>query len=230
MVFALGFFLMIAVHFAGRKLDFPFEERSRHIANTIIVIFIWLIVTMIAAMSGKLANFSVLPPPIFLFITPALITAVVLTLFKKTGTFLKAIGPFWLVYIQSFRVLMEFILWELYRYNVIPKQMTFEGRNFDILIGLSAPLVAFMCFNSKKWSPKVALVWNFVGLAVLANIAIVALLSTPTPFRYFMNEPANTAIFYFPFVWLPTFVVPFAVLMHLLSIRQLLMRDAKPTS
>lgn len=215
---------MIAVHFAGRKLNFPFEERSRHIANTIIVVFIWLMVTMIVAMRGSLADFSAMPPRIFLFIAPALVTAVVLTFFKKTGTFLKAIGPFWLIYIQSFRVLMEFILWELYRYQVIPKQMTFEGQNFDIVIGLTAPLIAFMCFNSKKWSPKVAIVWNIAGLAVLANIAVVALLSTPTPFRYFTNEPANTVIFYFPFVWLPTFVVPFAVLMHLLSLRQLLMK------
>jgi len=66
------------------------------------------------------------------------------------------------------------------------------------------------------------LLWNIVGLLVLANIVVVAVLSTPYPFRYFMNEPGNTIVFNFPFVWLPSFVVPFALLLHLISIRRLI--------
>ena len=103
--------------------------------------------------------------------------------------------------------------------------MTFAGGNYDILIGLSAPVVAYYCFNKKSWSPRVALLWNFAGLLLLANIVAIAILSTPYPFRHFMNEPANTIVFYFPFVWLPSVLVPFALLLHLLSIKRLM---AKP--
>jgi hypothetical protein len=38
-----------------------------------------------------------------------------------------------------------------------------------------------------------------------------------------MNEPANTVIAYFPFVWLPGFVVPVAYTLHLLSIKKCLL-------
>ena len=99
--------------------------------------------------------------------------------------------------------------------------MTFEGRNFDILVGITAPFIAYYCFVKKSWPLKVALVWNIAGVLLLANIVIVAVLSTPYPFRQFMNEPANTVIFSFPFVWLPGFVVPFALLLHLIAIRRL---------
>jgi hypothetical protein len=61
-------------------------------------------------------------------------------------------------------------------------------------------------------------------MAILLNIVIVAVLSTPVPFRVFMNEPANTVILSFPFVWLPTVVVPIAFLGHIASLRQILSR------
>jgi hypothetical protein len=82
--------------------------------------------------------------------------------------------------------------------------------------------VAYYCFNKKSWSPKVAIVWNIAGLLLLANIVVIAILSTPFPFRVFMNDPANTIVFYFPFIWLPSVAVPFALLLHLISLRRLL--------
>ena len=46
----------------------------------------------------------------------------------------------------------------------------------------------------------------------------------PTPFRVFMKEPANTVVMKFPFILLPTFLVPLAYGLHFLSLRQLLMK------
>jgi hypothetical protein len=48
-----------------------------------------------------------------------------------------------------------------------------------------------------------------------------AILSAPTPFRVLASDPPNTFMAYFPYVLLPAFLVPCALLMHLLSIRQL---------
>ena len=135
----------------------------------------------------------------------------------------EQVDQFWLIYPQSFRIVVELILFLLYRYKAVPVQMTFEGLlNFDILAGLTAPFVAYYCFRKKTWSPRVALVWNIISLMLLINIMVIAALSTPYHFRYFMNEPVNIIPFYFPFVWLPTFVVPFAFFLHVLSIKRLL--------
>jgi hypothetical protein len=102
--------------------------------------------------------------------------------------------------------------------------MTFEGRNWDILVGLTAPLVALVL--TRKPLLGFAKLWNIAGLLILGNIVGVALLSAPLPFRVFLNEPANTIIAEFPFVWLPSVLVPIAYTLHLLSWRQLMRRAA----
>jgi hypothetical protein len=71
---------------------------------------------------------------------------------------------------------------------------------------------------SKKW----IVAWNLLGIILLFNIVGIALLSAPTPFRYFMNEPANTIAATFPFILLPGFLVPLAYGLHFLSLRQLM--------
>jgi hypothetical protein len=182
----------------------------------------WLVLTGILAQSGFLAVFNTLPPRLLVILLPPIVLIVVLTLSSRFTQLLQRIPPGWLIGIQSFRVLMEIILWMCFLDDVIPVQMTFEGRNFDILVGLTAPIVMYFCFVKKVWSPKVAIAWNVGGLIILANIVIVAILSAPVPFRVFMNEPANTFIAHLPFVWLPAFVVPVAYWMHILSIKQLL--------
>jgi hypothetical protein len=57
---------------------------------------------------------------------------------------------------------------------------------------------------------------------LLMNIVTIAVLSMPTPFRQFMNEPANEIVATFPFVYLPGVLVVLAFAFHAFSLRQLL--------
>jgi len=43
--------------------------------------------------------------------------------------------------------------------------------------------------------------------------------SMPTPLRHFQNEPPNTFVTYFPYIWLPTYLVQVAWMSHLLIFR-----------
>ncbi len=221
LVFTIAFIILIAVYVTSRRAELPFEERRNNFGISLVFVSIWLIFMLIIASSGFLSDYTSFPPHILLIVLPPFLFLLLLMMAKQFNDLTEQFNVFWLVYAQSFRILMEFILWLLYRYHVIPVQMTFEGRNFDILVGITAPLIAYYCFVKKSWPLKVALVWNIAGVLLLANIVIVAVLSTPYPFRQFMNEPANTVIFSFPFVWLPGFVVPFALLLHLIAIRRL---------
>ncbi len=224
LIFAIAFLIIISVYVCNKRLKLPFEDGRRNFTVSLIIVFVWLVFTLIVSLSGFLLDFQAMPPRIFLVVLPPLIIILMLFLAKGFHATSAPLDTFWLVYAQSFRILIEFILALLYRYKVIPVQMTYEGRNYDILIGITAPLVAYYCFNKKSWPPWVALVWNFLGLLSLFNIVGIAMLSTPYPFRLFMNEPANTIIFYFPFVWLPAVAVPFALLLHLMAIRRLLIK------
>ena len=44
--------------------------------------------------------------------------------------------------------------------------------------------------------------FNLVGFGLLLNVGAIAVLSSPFPFRVFMNEPAVLLVFNFPYGWI----------------------------
>jgi len=137
--------------------------------------------------------------------------------FKKV---VSNIPPSALVYAQSFRIYVEIVLWLLLVESVLPVQMTFEGYNFDVLVGITALVMGYLV-QKKLVSNRVLLWWNIGGIILVSTIVTIAILSFPGATRLFMNEPANTVVSYMPFIWLPAFVVPMAYFLHLASIVQL---------
>lgn len=226
LVFTLLYLILTALYKASINTGRTKNQATYFTLYTAIALLIWLLVLAILADKNVLNDFNAFPPRMLLVLGPPLFTIVLLSAMKRSLKLLNAIPIYYLIYFQTFRVAMELILWMLYRENIIPVQMTFEGRNYDILIGLSALFSAFyykqgvVFFKSKMY----LIVWNVAGILVLTNIVIIAILSAPFPFRQFMNEPANTIIAYFPFVWLPGFVVPAAFLAHIFSLKQVLSR------
>lgn len=105
--------------------------------------------------------------------------------------------------------------------------MTFEGRNFDILAGLSAPVVAWFGYHKQKLSKAALLGWNIICLGLLLNIVINAILSAPFPFQQFAFDQPDVAILHFPYTWLPGFIVPAVLLAHLVNIRLLWKKQYK---
>ena len=179
----------------------------------------WLAITGWLAWSGTLA-FGALPPPVMVLVTVAIGLTTWLGLSRYGTLLVERAGLGFLIGFQVFRVLVEIALWLGHREGFVPVQMTWEGRNLDVLTGLTAPLAAHYAQAGKL--PRVAiLVWNIAGLALLVNIVLVAILSMPTPLRVFMNEPANRFVATWPHVWLPVFLVPAAWLGHLLVFRWL---------
>lgn len=71
------------------------------------------------------------------------------------------------------------------------------------------------------WALALAVVWNVAGIAILANIVAHALVSAPTPFQALRLEPPTTVIATVPYIWLPGFLVPLALSLHLASLRTL---------
>ena len=128
---------------------------------------------------------------------------------------------------NPFRIPMEIFLWLGFIAGFVPPQMTFEWLNFDIIVGITALMGGFTFFGRGRYRRFEAIIWNIFGILLLANIVLIAFLSAPFPFRVFMNEPANTMVAYFPFIWIPGFIVPFALAMHLFSLKQLILNKER---
>ncbi len=132
----------------------------------------------------------------------------------------------WLTLLHVLRIPVEIVLYLLFVHKAIPRVMTLGGRNLDILAGLTAPFIYYFGFVKYRLPVKFILAWNLISLVLLLNIVLIAVLSMPSPFQQFGYGQPNIALFYFPFVWLPGFLVPLVMFAHLVSIRQLLLRKS----
>jgi hypothetical protein len=61
-------------------------------------------------------------------------------------------------------------------------------------------------------------VFNLIGLGLLINIVTIAVLSLPTPMQRFGFDRPNIAVLYFPYVLLPTVIVPIVLFAHLAAL------------
>ena len=66
------------------------------------------------------------------------------------------------------------------------------------------------------------LIWNLICSALLINVVATVALSVPSPFQQLAFEQPNIAILYFPFVWLPSVVVPIVLIAHVAAIGRLI--------
>ena len=196
--------------------------RQAQWSSTIIiaVLFLYLVIPALLARSGVLNSYDPPPPALLLLLGQTVLTAVIM--FSSRGTALAsnlALGS--VVLLQAFRMVVEWLLHRLYLEGVVPVQMTYAGRNFDIVTGVTGLLLGVLLVRGRILPRGVIVAWNILGLALLVNIVGVAALSTPVPFRAFTEGPPNLLPSTLPWIWLPSFLVQVAFGSHLLVFRML---------
>lgn len=185
------------------------------------IVVAYLVVPGVLARAGLLDRYAPLPaPPIALILGLSTVT-VYLALSGFGARIAASVGVASLVGFQSFRIVVEWLLHRLHGEGVIPVQMTWSGRNFDVVSGLTAAALGLWLSRRRAAPRRVLLAWNVLGLVLLANIVVIAVLSTPVPFRRFADDPPNLLPSTFPFVWLPSFLVQLALFGHLALFRRL---------
>jgi hypothetical protein len=174
---------------------------------------IWGVLVSAWSLSGIMGNFENFPFNFAPVIVIPLAAIIYVTFSQSLKEILQNIPVENLIRLQSFRFFVEIMLWLLFLDNFIPVQMTFEGRNLDILAGITAPIIASLAARGKI-ARGALIAWNLICLAFLVNIVTIAILSTPSPVRVFMEEPANRIVTVFPVSWLPGFLVPLAYMLN----------------
>ncbi len=184
---------------------------------------IWLIIQTILTLKNiYIIDTNSFPPKIMSFgIFPTFLTILFLFVTQKGLQFIDSLPLKNLTYLNIVRIPVELVLYWLFLNKTVPQLMTFAGRNFDILAGITSPFVAYFGLRQQKFDRKIILIWNFIALGLLLNIVINAILSAPFAFQKFAFDQPNIAVLNFPFSWLPTFIVPIVLFGHLTSIRQL---------
>lgn len=181
----------------------------------------WIVVQGLAGMAGFYQQTEALPPRFIFLSGPAILFILLLFVTRKGRLFLDSLDTGKLTLLHVARLPVEITLFLLFLSKLVPMSMTFEGSNYDILSGFSAPVIYYGVFVAKKTGRRTLLAWNILCLLLLANIVSIAVLSAPTPFQQLAFEQPNKAVTLFPYVWLPGVVVPLVLLSHLAVIRQL---------
>lgn len=124
-----------------------------------------------------------------------------------------------LVGFQAFRLPLELVLHMWVESGTIPETMTWTGKNWDIVSGITA--LAAVPFAPKHRAAAWAA--NVIGIGLLLNVMRVALLSAPVPFGWNVKPPLLVA-FHLPYAFIGPVCVGGALAGHLVLTRALLRR------
>jgi hypothetical protein len=225
---AFGFVLIAAllivtaiagVHRASRACGDPPAETARLVRRFALALALWVAVISIAAGAGVLTRWHATPPPILLLAAGIVVLGIAIAASPVGDRLARGLPLALLVGYQAFRLPLELLMHRAATDGVMPMQMSYSGRNFDIVTGATAALLGLLLWFRPVPAVVIA-VWNLLGVGLLFNIVGVALLSTPR-FQYFGADRLNTFVAHPPYVLLPGVMVLAAWAGHLIVFRAL---------
>lgn len=181
-----------------------------------------MLFTAALAVSGVLAAPHALPPPMAIMLVVVILGSVRIGRSSAVDAAAHEADVMSLVRLQAFRLPLELLMHHAWTKGIMPKELSFSGYNYDIVTGISAALLAIVSW--KRSIPRLVIwAWNIWGMLCLGCIAVIAIVSSPMV-RGFGAAPehVNTWVLYFPYVWLPTVLVPTAIVGHIVVTRRLL--------
>jgi len=187
----------------------------------LVLLPLWIVFQATLGLGGFYQDQNSIPPTILVFgVLPALLLIVTyFLLFRSSFIEPMPLGPLTLLHVV--RIPVEIVLYWLFIGGQIPEVMTFEGRNFDILSGILAPIVYLTALRRAVPGKGILIAYNIVGLILLVNVVAVAVMSLPTPVQQMAFDQPNRAVLFFPYVWLPTIIVPIVLFSHLAALWKL---------
>jgi hypothetical protein len=203
----------------------PGQRRTTWLA-VMIPYTLWFAIVWSAAVHGVFHT-GVLPPQLPLLplaiILPVLIGAPLLLRSKRMGRVLDAMPLFWLVALQVYRVFGSWALAAWMR-GALPGVFALPAGIGDVLTGILAVPAAIAVAAGTADGRKAAILWNLLGLADFAVAITLGLITSPGRFQLIVPNLPSIGAGAFPAVLTPAFVVPSSILLHALSLRQLVRR------
>jgi hypothetical protein len=164
--------------------------------------------------------------PIAIFL-PLLIGLPFLLRSRRVGELLYATPAAWLIGLQAYRVFGGIFLVAWSR-GGMPGTFALPAGAGDVLVGLLALPAAYLLSVDAPGARRLGIAWNVLGVVDLAIAVGIGIVSAPGPLQLIVPDRPNAQLGTYPMVMIPAFAVPSSILLHALSLRQLLRRK-EPT-
>lgn len=232
MVLKISFILLTLITnlfliFIGFKaIDKTLKKQIAPKALLITLLIAWQVYIYLLSSTDVLLSYDF--PPLFAlaFIIPSFIFTGIFLYWNRNKKWITSIPEHWIIYFQSFRILVETLFVFAFTQGIFNQEVTIEGYNFDMIFAITAPLVAYFVYTKKVISKRLLIQWNCLGIGVLSSVIIVFMISIYKPTVFGGTAPLlPMESMTYPYVLIAGFLMPVAVFLHVLSILQLKKRS-----
>lgn len=208
------------------SVAYQLSHNKKKVFTFPLTLLLWLIAVYFIGETDFYVNYD-LPPRFVIFgIVPSFLLLAFLTLSKSSKKLLLKVPLHYPIYFQSFRIIVELLIFWTYINGIAPKAATFLGYNYEFYFGISAIIVGTLVLRKKITLPALK-IWNILGLCMLAFIVGIFFTSV---FAYdtFWGESSRTvadAMLKMPYISIAILYMPLAVWMHIFSLQQIKMKQ-----
>jgi hypothetical protein len=206
--------VLLALIFVFKNHIAPRESIVRYLS----ICAIWMAYLSILSATGVLDNFGLPPRVVLLVVMPAVAGIIFLSGRRFFRVILQQTPLHIPVYLQSFRIIVELLIYGAFLQGIFPEKATFNGMNYDIFVGISSLIMGAMVQRDKV-RPIGLLIWNAVSLVIL-SVTAYSFISTYYFTDYLATNPGGRLFVHFPFLFLAAVLLPAAVFLHVFSLRQ----------
>ena len=212
---------LIGVSRALKRSNWNERERGRSVKATAAVLIGWFVVAVVLALLGVYRGAGDRFPTIEIgIVIPILFGCLIIRRWAAVSRLIDATPWHWVIAVQSFRV-EGVIFLTLYASNLLPGLFALPAGVGDVVTGLVAAAIGASVAAGRQIRLRTALSWNVFGIIDLIVALATGFLTSPSPLQRFAFDHPNELISAFPLVLIPTFLVPLAILLHIISLIQL---------
>jgi uncharacterized membrane protein len=204
-----------------KRASWQAGERRSIVRTMAVVLVGWFALALALAILGVYQpNSDQLPTIEFGIITPILIGGLFIWRSSTISRLIDAIPRHWVIAVQLYRAEgVTFLI--LYASKLLPGLFALPAGAGDIAIGLTGLIIGINAARRGQLLARTVLRWNLFGIADLIIALATGVLTSPSPLQRFAFDRPNQLIATFPLVLIPTFLVPLAILLHIISLTQL---------
>ncbi len=207
------------------RTDLTSDQRRTTWLAVMLPYTLWMAIAWSVAINGVFrTGVSALPVLPLAILLPVIIGAPLVLLSKRVGQVLDAMPVTWLVALQLYRVVGSIFLAAGLR-GALPSVFALPAGIGDTLTGLLAVPAAIAVATGTAQGRRAAIAWNVLGLADLAVAVTLGAIISPGPFQLIVPDVPSIGAGAYPGILTPAFVVPSSILLHALSLRQLIRRS-----